>query len=66
MFKKVVTIKQDVTYKFHVNDPVLCTVENEIKNAIVLSRYIVKGENYYKIGNNTNTKTFKESVLIHR
>ena len=64
MFKKVVSIKQDTSYKFHVNDPVLCTVENEIKDAIVLSRYVVKGDNYYRISN--STKSFKESVLIHR
>jgi hypothetical protein len=64
MFKKVVSIKQDAPYKFHVNDPVFCTVENGIKNAIVLSRYVLNGDNYYRISN--STKSFKENALIHR
>lgn len=66
--KKVISSKSSIPihYKFHVNDPVLCTVKNEIKDATVLSRYVVSGENYYKIGNSIITKTFKESVLIHR
>lgn len=52
-------------YRFSVNDPVLCT-KNDIKNAIILSRYFVGDVAYYKIGNNLTTKICKENELINR
>ena len=68
MFEKRVITKSTIPihYKFNINDPVLCTIKNEIKDTFILSRYVVNGDNYYKIGNSTNIKTFKESALIHR
>jgi len=68
--KKVVSNVKNVVinnYKFHVNDPVLCTVKgSNIKNAIVLSKYKVSGDNFYKIGNEEITRICKEKELIHR
>ena len=56
-------------YRFNINDPVLCTVKNcDVRDAIILSRNTIKGDNYYKIGNKqtSNTKVCKEKELIHR
>ena len=56
-------------YKFNVKDSVLCTIRNcAIKNAIVLSRSVVNGENFYKIEDEKTrvTKICKERELIHR
>lgn len=55
-------------YRFNINDPVFCTIKNDIKNPIILSRYTIGGENFYKIGNKetNNTKICNEKALIHR
>lgn len=67
--KKSVVVKtkkeEPIRYKFNINDPVLCT-KGDIKNAKVLSRSNVNGENYYKIGNETDTKMCKERELLMR
>lgn len=55
----------NVKYKFNINDPVYCT-KDIIKNAFILSRYTISGQNFYKIGNEQETKIYKESQLIHR
>jgi len=59
--------KEPIYYKFNTNDPVLCTSKDcNIKNAKVLSRSNVNGENFYKIGNETETKMCKEKELLMR
>jgi len=57
--------EEPTRYKFNINDPVLCTTDN-IKNAKVLSRSNVNGENFYKIGNESETKMCKEKELLMR
>lgn len=58
--------KEPIHYRFNINDPVLCTKDHNIKNAKILSRSNVNGENFYKIGNESDTKMCKERELIHR
>lgn len=68
MFSKkiIVSNKSNINnYRFNINDPILCTKDN-IKNAIILSRYCIGDIKYYKIGNNLITKVCKESELINR
>jgi len=56
-----------IRYRFNINDPVLSTNKDKyILNSVILSRYNVNGENYYKIGDKINTKICKEKELIHR
>lgn len=55
-----------VNYRFNINETVFCTVKNNIKDAVIISRYTISGENFYKIGNKEETKICKESQLIHR
>jgi hypothetical protein len=69
--KKIVTsVNRVITqYKFNVKDSVLCTIRNcAVKNAIVLSRSVVNGENFYKIEDEKTkaVKICKERELIHR
>ena len=78
MFAKKITpkiTKKDIThYKFHIHDPVLCVIKDcIIKDAIILSRNTINGENFYKIGNKQSDndqliliKVCKERELIHR
>jgi len=67
--RKAVVVKLDkkepIRYKFNVNDPVLC-IKDSIKNAKILSRSNVNGENFYKIGNESDTKMCKEKELLMR
>ena len=59
--------KEITRYRFHVNDPVLCTIKDcNIDNAIILNRYNINGDILYKIGNSENTKMCKEGELLHR
>lgn len=74
--KKVITEKSKkniIHYKFHINDPVLCVIKDSIiKDAFILSRNTINGENFYKIGNKETDKALilikvcKEGELIHR
>lgn len=67
--KKVISNVKNVVvnnYRFHVNDLVLCTTKGSIKDTIVLSKYKVGNDNYYKIGNKETTQICKEKELIHR
>ncbi len=59
--------EEPIRYKFNTNDPVLCTSKDcNIKNAKVLSRSNVNGENFYKIGNEADSKMCKEKELLMR
>ena len=58
--------EEPIRYKFNINDSVLYTKDCNIKNAKVLSRSNVNGENFYKIGNESETKMCKEKELLMR
>ena len=60
------SVSKIIKYKFNINDPVFYTGKNDIKNATILSRFTIKYEIYYKIGNSVNKKMCKETELIHR
>jgi hypothetical protein len=68
--KSVTTVKRVITqYKFNVKDSVLCTIRNCIvKNATIVSRSTINGENFYKIEDDKTkaVKICKERELIHR
>ena len=68
--KSVAPVKRVITqYRFNIKDSVLCTIRNcAVKNATILSRSVVNGENFYKIEDEKTkaVKICKERELIHR
>ena len=46
--------KEPISYKFNINDPVLCTKDCNIKNAKVLMEYIPDSQRYFDLHHSAN------------